>query len=56
MATGDNDNVASEVSSIYLRSSGKLYNKQVQSGDDGLLSTMWNYPLKGYCLHHNYHY
>jgi hypothetical protein len=56
MATADEENVAGEMSSIYLRSGGKLYNKQVQSGDDGLLSTMWNYPLKGYCLQHIHHY
>ena len=48
MATNDDDYVNGEVSSIYLRSSGKLYDKHAKSSEDGLLSTMWNFPLKGY--------
>ena len=50
MATNDDDYVNGEVSSIYLRSSGKLYDKHAKSSEDGLLSTMWNFPLKGYCF------
>ena len=39
-----------EVASIYLRSTGKLIDKQAKTDEDGLLTTMWNYPLKGYCF------
>ena len=39
-------NVAS--SSTYLKSSGKLYDKTQKPAHDGLLCTLWNFPLRGY--------
>jgi hypothetical protein len=42
------DSTEGAVSSIYLRSSGKLYDKTLKTKNDGLLSTLWNFPLRGY--------
>lgn len=42
------DSTEGEVSSNYLRSSGKLYDKTLKPREDGLLSTLWNFPLRGY--------
>ena len=42
------DSTEGAVSSIYLRSSGKLYDKTLKLKKDGLLSTLWNFPLRGY--------
>lgn len=41
------DSTEAAVSSIYLRSSGKLYDKTLEPKKDGLLSTLWNFPLRG---------
>lgn len=52
MITANNDFSSGVTSSVYLKSSGKLYDKAVKPAQDGLLCTLWNFPLRGYSNQH----
>ena len=49
----DSNGTNEEASSCFLQSTGKVYDKNLPRRQDGLISTLLNFPLRGYDFYHN---